>query len=126
MHVNKRTIPSAEWKFSSQCKLGSNPLGKLVVYWSDNQDSLNGVLLLILVFEHTESTQSAEIKKKRKVFGFSVMRNRMFRIYVYLHFVMISTESTHVFFMSLCILKNIILGLLTLIIMSNLTFTQMS
>lgn len=71
MHVNKRTIPSAEWKFSSQCKLGSNPLGKLVVYWSDNQDSLNGVLLLILVFEHiylehTESTQSAEIKKKEK------------------------------------------------------------
>lgn len=79
-------------------------LGRLLfgffVYWSNKQGSLNGVLLLILVFElYLESAESTQCgNENKKVCGFSIMKHRMFRIYVYLHFTVISAESTHIFF----------------------------
>lgn len=64
VHVSKRASLSAEWKFFSQCKLGTNTLGSLLfgffVYWSNNQGSLNDVLLLIFVFGlYLEPVESA-------------------------------------------------------------------
>lgn len=62
-----------------------------LVYRSSNPDNLNGVLLLVLVLElyleSAEPSESLEIKKKKNVYGFFIMKCGMFRIYVYLHFI---------------------------------------
>lgn len=107
---------------SSHCKLGNNLFG-FFVYWSNNHGTLNGVLLLILMLwlylELAEPTQSVEMKKINCGFSITNTECLEYMCICILLWLMLKAHTSSL--MPLCTLENIILGLLMLIIMSNLT-----